>query len=367
MVRLDERPPARLARVRNCLWGDPAGLTGRQSAVAVVICSLVLGALIVASAGASQARNLSPSPAPRYGAAMVYDAHDGYILLFGGAGGPSNNPLNDTWKFQNGTWTQLHPKSSPPGRYWAMMAYDAVDSEVVLFGGVNVSTNGSTQDLNDTWVYSSGSWTEIRAVTHPAAREAGMMAFDVRDGYLLLFGGSVLGARGSQSHRWFNDTWSFGGGLWTRIHAEGAPQAWDDGGLAYDAASGRMILVGGLQKSAGRNPILTTSTWSYRGGTWSQLSSSQNATPVGEFTQLVYNPNSGSVIAFDDHGANPTARFLDNNWTTLVTSHTPPARSSPSMAYDPAAGYSLMFGGFTSTSPGFWNDTWEFSGTWHML
>jgi len=44
---------------------------------------------------------------------------------------------------------QAGPRAtSPPGRYWASMAYDAATGNVVLFGGQYV-----TQLFDDTWTW----------------------------------------------------------------------------------------------------------------------------------------------------------------------------------------------------------------------
>ena len=109
----------------------------------------------------------SGAPSPRVGASMVYDSALGEALLFGGdtASGyrPASAsqgetyvlgpPLNDLWAWNGSVWQQLHPATSPPARFYAQMAFDGDDGQVVLFGGaVN-----DTADIADTWVYGPAS------------------------------------------------------------------------------------------------------------------------------------------------------------------------------------------------------------------
>ena len=100
------------------------------------------------------------APSPRADFAMAYDAADGYLLLFGGETSQGGG-LGDTWTFQSGQWTNITGAlaQAPSSRIQAVMAYDAADGYVVMFGGVhNISTS---QPYNDTWIFRGGSWTNL--------------------------------------------------------------------------------------------------------------------------------------------------------------------------------------------------------------
>ena len=103
--------------------------------------------------------SLSTAPSPREASTMVWDAADGYLLLFGGLHYP--NVLNDTWSFLNNSWTHLAPAVSPSTRFAASLAYypDQGFGYVVLFGGQSEATitegNSSANGYNDTWSYKS--------------------------------------------------------------------------------------------------------------------------------------------------------------------------------------------------------------------
>jgi hypothetical protein len=76
------------------------------------------------------------------------------IVMFGGVG------HNDTWTWDGVGWTQQQPRRSPSERSstgpMPGMAYDAARGEVVVFGGVDVTTN---VPLNDTWTWNGRDWT----------------------------------------------------------------------------------------------------------------------------------------------------------------------------------------------------------------
>jgi hypothetical protein len=82
------------------------------------------------------------------------DDRTGTIVMFGGVG------HNDTWTWNGKRWTQQDPERSPSQRSstgpMPGMAYDAANGEVVVFGGIDVTTN---VPLNDTWTWNGEDWT----------------------------------------------------------------------------------------------------------------------------------------------------------------------------------------------------------------
>ena len=109
---------------------------------------------------------LTKSPSPRWDTAMVFDARDGYVVLFGGCTGQDVNGMcsstaSDTWEYLGiaGTWKQLiqsKPPPPPPGihprrirflrpgirRHGPMGCFDHLrprvqGGSVVLFGGAS--------------------------------------------------------------------------------------------------------------------------------------------------------------------------------------------------------------------------------------
>jgi hypothetical protein len=143
------------------------------------------------------------------GTQMVYDAADGYVLAFG-AGNGSAAGGNETWKFQKGSWTELFPRHAPSVRTEESLSYDAKDGYVVLYGGVN-----NTSAMQDTWKFSAGEWYSLQPTANPGPLAfAGEAApYDVADGYTLLFGGGPL------LHPPENATWTYGASPGTALYA----------------------------------------------------------------------------------------------------------------------------------------------------
>lgn len=115
-------------------------------------------------------------PDPRSSHAMAYLPKE-RAVLFGGSQNQTTT-LDDTWVYDNGAWTQL-AGAHPPGRYGAAMVYDAVDRYVLLAGGYSTA-NGYQ---SDTWAFryeAPGSVEETCNLNEDADGD-GLMACDDPD------------------------------------------------------------------------------------------------------------------------------------------------------------------------------------------
>ena len=149
-----------------------------------------------------------------------------------------------------GSWMEQSPASSPFGRSYASMAYDASNGTVVLFGGVIDGFH------NDTWTWNGTTWTEQAAA--PAgltARDGAGMVYDASTGTVVVFGGF----NGS----YLNDTWTWNGTRWTEQSPGTSPPARSWANMAYDASTGTVVLFGGEGGSGYLND-----TWTWNGTTW---------------------------------------------------------------------------------------------------
>ncbi len=163
---------------------------------------------------------------------MTYDSSTHSVILFGGSNHTSDYG-NDTWSFQGGAWTQLHPSPLPPGRDGQEMVYDDADQEVVMFGGT-----GTVVPLNDTWTYSSvGLWAPIPPGNHPGARVGAGMAYAIPEGKVVLYGGSPAPDD-------YYATWLFSGGSWTEYNLTTNPpnptNPWEQ--MIYDPIDNYTVL-----------------------------------------------------------------------------------------------------------------------------
>jgi hypothetical protein len=188
------------------------------------------------------------TPPPLVGASLTYDAATSTFVLFGGAG-PGGRLSSDTWQFTPSTtrWSNISATAglAPPAQTYAPMAYDHRDGYVVLQSSI-----GS----HPLWTFAGGTWTN-RNVTGPSLREGAAMLEDPQVASLILFGGSVGGSA-------MNDSWAFAAGAWTRLSLPHAPPRSSNGSLAYDPASGLLLQFGGS---------LSSDTWGYNGTDWSRL------------------------------------------------------------------------------------------------
>ncbi len=228
--------------------------------------------------------NLSTAPPPDSELGMAYDAHDGYVVLFGG--GPYG--IHDaTWTFQNDTWTNISSTAgTPAGRSEPSLTYDPADGYILMFGGWS-----GTGVLGDTWTFQDGKWSQLTFGTgdSPAARYGAGLVYDRQNNRTLLFGGADAQSRS------LNDMWEFSAGTWTELSSGGVPGY---AGVPVESPDG------------------TIWTFSYQGNTseysnagWQQLTWDTVPTPpVGYTFGLAFDPTAGDVIVVGasyqewDHG-----------------------------------------------------------------
>ena len=91
-------------------------------------------------------------PSARLGSAIVYDTFHAQVVLFGGLQASSNGPLtiSDMWVSEKGSWLQIHPYLAPPPRFCSGAAYDYNLGQMVVFGGAVFQNNGIIFPLADT-------------------------------------------------------------------------------------------------------------------------------------------------------------------------------------------------------------------------
>ena len=292
---------------------------------------------------------------------MTYDAFDGYVLLFGGENlaSTSSPATRDTWTFQNGVWTNITSRQahSPAGRYAAAMTYDDSDHEVVLFGGYEYMPNVY---LGDTWVFSKGQWTNVTATagTAPSPRWRANMAYDAKDGYVVLYGGTP--SNGTP----MSDTWEFHSGKWTQLFPSGSPPGRYRASMAYDPGDREIVIFGGC--TASNCPDSTT--WVYSNLNWSALSLSSVPSPRVYF-QIASDPSYSGALLFGGITSasggvalNDTWLFSNNTWTNITSSvnGSPSDRAYGMMSYDPNGSYLLLFGGWDGVSSNVLGDSWSF-------
>ncbi len=245
--------------------------------------------------------SLPTAPSPRYGMAMTYDAADGYIVGFGGATS-AGVPFNDTWIF-NGTWVNVTNRqtTSPTGVFNAGVAYDASTSSVVLVDGFGLGGN-----VNATWSFSGGQWSQLHPTSLPPAIHSPGMLYDASTSSILLFGGVSIGGQ-IQS-----ETWSFAGGNWTQLFPTISPPAVFDPTAFYDGVGQRPIVFGGYTQLPGSYAPVA-GTWTFSNGNWSNISSSVTGSPSPRGSaRAAWDPDQNWTLVFG--GRASSVSLLDDTW-----------------------------------------------------
>jgi DNA-binding SARP family transcriptional activator len=200
-----------------------------------------------------------PTPFPRWHPVVVLDSTSRNLLLFGGREWWSN--LSDLWRGSVDStsvrWTRISardPEAGPGGRWLASAVYNPRTDRLILFGGSIGYTAPCTDEL---WIleHVSGrgappSWTKVpRSAEWPAPRADHRMAYDAASNRLMLLGGHDCIAPT------FDDYWilknadgTTGTPTWERVvpdTSQGAPRGVRGFALGYNAASNRAVVFGG--------------------------------------------------------------------------------------------------------------------------
>ena len=245
-------------------------------------------------------------PSGRVGAAVVSDQARRKILLFGGrasAFGQLGPTLADTWEQDTTTkaWTAI-PSAVAPAREDHGMAYDAAHNRTILFGG----RNEAGQALGDTWLWSSGGWSNVTATAQgPSARYAHAMTFDPVRGVVVLVGGRTNSIS-------LNDVWEWDGvqERWHQVSPTGAvPSPRSFAALsAFDSPTGGVLLFGGTTNGTS----VLNDSWIWNGSQWTQALASATAPTPRQMTGLVYAPTSRRLMLYggrDERGRSPDLFF----------------------------------------------------------
>jgi hypothetical protein len=286
-------------------------------------------------------------PTRRCAAELAYDAESDRVILYGGCNEVTWG-LGDTWAydFNTNTWTQMAFGPDGPTHIGARLAYDAESDRIILFGGCDMG--GSL--YNDTWAYdfNSDTWTEMKPRTSPPGRNYQAMAYNAKSDRVLVWGvGDVTVAQPDES------VWSydFNTNTWQEMKPGAGPHPSDRAYATwvYDAAADRMILFGGFVNG-------TDETWAYdyNTNTWTKL---EPSTVPGKRSRhaLVYSTAADRAILFGGQVGYTQFQYTGETWiydlsTNTWTNVTPPPTGTPEptqpsfkniLVYDPPEMYQV--------------------------
>lgn len=240
-----------------------------------------------------------------------------------------------------------------PPRRDSSMVYDPLQHSVLLFGGTLLTAAGT--QTNETWSWNGQSWHQLHPSVSPPALQ-GSMVYDAASRQTILFltqvqdGGSIA-----------NEMWNWNGSTWQQIQPPVVPEVLG-ASIAYDAARGQVLLFGGETPGAGGTNMFSNATWTWNGLTWQEQ---QPATAPS--------PRTGATLAYDEadqqivlYGGITATGLSSDTWTwngltwqQIQHISSPPARQSPLLVYDGAAQQMLLFGGINAAGTGSaQDDTW---------
>ena len=257
-----------------------------------------------------------------------------------------------------GSWSMVTGGAVPPAAS-PVMVFDSARNvtQLVAFGG------SLTMQV---WERGSGPWslrgtgsTGVNLRAHIAA------AFDSGRGVTVVYAGGNTNNQGDELSEW-------NGSFWTNLSPLGTPRSRTKHAMAYDAARGLTVMVGGVG-SSGVYGVALQDTWTWDGSSWAQrspisfpaargghamayASARQRVILFGGSTGL---PGGGGHALYQDTWEWDGATWIER---TPASGSMPAARHEHSMAYDPSADLIYMFGGVDETGTPL-NDLWAWNGT----
>jgi hypothetical protein len=131
--------------------------------------------------------------------------------------------------------------------------------------------------------------------------------------------------------------------------------------MAYEA-SGQLVLFGGDNSFEG-----LTDTWTYDGSHWTQQFPAMH--PTERYgPAMAFDPAIGKVVLFGGSGLNDTWTFDGAAWAKGTPATSPSKRYGSAMVYDPAIGKIVLFGGAVGMFEPSLTDTWTYDGsTWTQV
>jgi len=323
---------------------------------------------------------------------MTYDSGRGKVVLFGkDFAGCAGNDIWD-WDGNAATWTERNPPDGVRAGWRGSpgLVYDSARRRVVVYGGMPYMA----EHPDSTWEWNGedGSWT-LRSEDGDGPA-GGLqwnalwdldLAYDPVRGRVLLFGGAFYaecpwGYDGCED--WddvsANRLWEWDGeaATWMRVPF-GDP--WPDSrrrlSVDYDTARGRLVVFGGVRSdfdSERERRVFAVEEygdlweWDAGGQTWLERTPGATRPAEREGHSLVYDSVRERVLLFGGHSASGCGEgggaYCGQTWEWNLEAGGwadrtpvgggPGPRTDAAMAYDPATGWALLFGGFNADDCG---------------
>jgi HEAT repeat protein len=293
-----------------------------------------------------------------YEAGFVFDEAAGMALKWGSHGQRCDVPqLNETWMYDANAndWRQKNPPVAPVGMCGTHgVSYDVALKKIMLmkdYGGSHgwEFDRGKSLRQSAPWVYDSATdrWVPVRPAKGPGSHGFTSLAYVHPDQVHVMYGGNRRGKPGS-NNTWVYDLYS---NSWHKQPLkEPVPGQRAHETTLFMANINKVFLKGGRYGAAKGDQA----TWLYdlKSNTW-KAARQDDQKVMGEIMKpVVYDPISGSVLAFRTHAGKPASILKydpgQNKWSTLTTAPEPtPHHDNVDMCYDPKNNVFIMEGGHT--------------------
>jgi hypothetical protein len=127
--------------------------------------------------------------------------------------------------------------------------------------------------------------------------------------------------------------------------------------MAFDHASGRVLLFGGADSGSSSSRL--GDTWVWDGVNWQQLFPASSPSPRATHA-MASDPLRQRIVLFSGTSLNDTWEWNGSAWLSRMPATSPPFRGNAGMAYDADRQRIVLCGGSWSS---YLDDTWEWDGT----
>lgn len=266
------------------------------------------------------------SPPGRYEHAMAYDPERSSVVLFGGFTGYGF--FDDAWELSGDRWTEVTPRYAPENGQIVNIAYDSARARTVAYSFDRL-TGASTL-----WEFDGAMWTRPPSAARPR-RSHYSIAYDAVRSRTVMFGG--LNAANALQQT----TWEWDGVTWNDPTPPTMPPARYFGAMAQAGPTGGVLVFGGFQNTSS-SELVARDTWVFDGSTWREVST-PDAIPAAGVPMLAYDAKAERVILLTHLGA--TWAFQNDTWTQLFPAESPPARAEGALVFRRDRGKVLLYGG----------------------
>lgn len=270
------------------------------------------------------------------GDSFVWDAKDGYALLYGGLISPGVTRFTGEWAFSGGVWSNLSTTAPTPYRFGVQTAaYDSTSGSVLTLWQTTLLSSP-----NDTtaWTESGGTWTNVTATlpAELAQSRAGQLVDDPSDGGLAMIqtceeGAPSVGCDGPSA------TWIYAHGTWTEANSTVAPWFSGTESVTWDSFNDYVLAIGGYLGACSLSQCYPQGwDWTFSHGTWTNITDSVSGDqPRENYGQMVSDLGDGYVLeAFGQVGPSDPSdpqgsayAFSSLQWREVGSTSTTPTTS----------------------------------------